>query len=261
MRHCRQPGNNSESHKLSGQILVHAVTVQVDFKFPITRLVRTQERKLEQRPVSEVGIHRIVHVTKVSHDIESLFPLCQIPQKIRAIVRLADPARRASITEVLLMNPTTVSTWSAAWMWSLPLIVATVVFHSIGLGLIDHGVSVLLNGSGKNRVPFLLSMSVIGGSALCATILHGIEGLLWAVAYLLLGAVSGRQSAVLYSLNAITSYGHTDLDLKGHWQLMGALEALNGWIVFGLTTAFLFTVIQKVWPRIHRSTERNAGLS
>jgi hypothetical protein len=183
-----------------------------------------------------------------------------MPRNIRAIEHLPGEGRRANVTEVSLMNPTTVSTWSAAWTWSLPLIVATVVFHSIGLGLIDHGVSVLLNGSGKNRVPFLLSMSVIGGSALCATILHGIEGLLWAVAYLLLGAVSGRQSAVLYSLNAITSYGHTNLDLKGHWQLMGALEALNGWIVFGLTTAFLFTVIQKVWPRIHRSTERNVEL-
>ena len=215
---------------------------------------------MDQRPVSEVRTLRTVHVTKERHAIQRVFPLCEMLRKIGAIEHLPGEGRRANVTEVLLMNPTTVSTWSAAWTWSLPLIVATVVFHSIGLGLIDHGVSVLLNGSGKNRVPFLLSMSVIGGAALCATILHGIEGLLWAVAYLLLGAVSGRQSAVLYSLNAITSYGHTNLDLKGHWQLMGALEALNGWIVFGLTTAFLFTVIQKVWPRIHRSTERNVEL-
>jgi hypothetical protein len=215
---------------------------------------------LDQHPVSEVGTYRTVHVTKGHHAIQRLFPLCEMPRNIRAIEHIPGEGRRANVTEVLLMNPTTVSTWSAAWTWSLPLIVVTVVFHSIGLGLIDHGVSVLLNGSGKNRVPFLLSMSIIGGSALCATILHGMEGLLWAAAYLLLGAVSGRQSAVLYSLNAITSYGHTDLDLKGHWQLMGALEALNGWIVFGLTTAFLFTVVQKVWPRIHRSTERNVEL-
>jgi hypothetical protein len=31
---------------------------------------------------------------------------------------------------------------------------------------------------------------------------------------------------------------------------MGALEALNGWIQFGLSTAFLFTIIQQVWSRI-----------
>jgi len=52
---------------------------------------------------------------------------------------------------------------------------------------------------------------------------------------------------MLYSLNAITSYGHTNLTLEDRWQLMGATEALNGTLLFGLSTAFLFAVIQKVW--------------
>jgi hypothetical protein len=29
---------------------------------------------------------------------------------------------------------------------------------------------------------------------------------------------------------------------------MGALEALNGMLLFGLTTAFLYGLIQRVWP-------------
>jgi hypothetical protein len=29
--------------------------------------------------------------------------------------------------------------------------------------------------------------------------------------------------------------------------MMGSLEALNGWILFGLTTAFLFAIVQKAW--------------
>jgi hypothetical protein len=28
---------------------------------------------------------------------------------------------------------------------------------------------------------------------------------------------------------------------------MGALEALNGWILFGLSTAFLYAINQRVW--------------
>ena len=52
---------------------------------------------------------------------------------------------------------------------------------------------------------------------------------------------------MLYSLSAMTTYGHADVFLESQWQLMGALEALNGWLLFGLTTAFLFAVIQKVW--------------
>ena len=89
-------------------------------------------------------------------------------------------------------------------------------------------------------------MVTIGLAALLATVLHGIEGMIWAAAYLLLGALPDYSSAILYSLNAMTSYGHENLVLEKHWQLMGALEALNGMLLFGLTTAFLFGIIQRV---------------
>jgi hypothetical protein len=36
--------------------------------------------------------------------------------------------------------------------------------------------------------------------------------------------------------------------LVEHWQLLGAIEALNGWLLFGLTAAFLFAIVGKVWP-------------
>jgi hypothetical protein len=70
---------------------------------------------------------------------------------------------------------------------------------------------------------------------------------MWAFAYGMLGAIPAGENALLYSLNAIRSHGHTDVHLQSQWQLMGALEAQNGWILFGFTTAFLFNVIQGVW--------------
>ena len=88
-------------------------------------------------------------------------------------------------------------------------------------------------------------LAVIGGAALRATVLHGLEASLWAVAYRGLGALPDGRSAMLYSLSAMTSYGHANLYLKDEWRLMGALEALNGWLRFGLTTAFLFTMIRE----------------
>ncbi len=53
---------------------------------------------------------------------------------------------------------------------------------------------------------------------------------------------------MLYSLGAITSYGHAPVFLEGRWRLLGAIEAVNGMILFGLTTAFLFAAIHEVWP-------------
>jgi hypothetical protein len=101
---------------------------------------------------------------------------------------------------------------------------------------------------------------VMGVTVLLATTLHGLEATIWAFAYRLLGAVPDDKSAILYSLEAITTYGHNNLYLAAHWQLMGALEALNGLILFGLTTAFLYGLIQRVWPaeirEWHRPQER-----
>jgi hypothetical protein len=141
------------------------------------------------------------------------------------------------------------TSWSTDWAWGLPLIVLTVVFHAYGLGLIGNVVRPILSGTGRlHRRP--ASMFVMGGTALSATVLHGLEGVIWAGAYRLLGALQDNKSAMLYSLSALTSYGHANIDLASSWQMMGALEALNGWILFGLTTAFLFDVMQKAWPRI-----------
>ena len=106
------------------------------------------------------------------------------------------------------------------------------------------------------RHPKVALVVWLGVTTLLPTCLHGIEAGIWAVPYKFLGAIHESRYAMLYSLNPITSYGHTSLELPDHWRLMGALEALNGWLLFGLTTAFLFAVIEKVWSSGSRSAHR-----
>ncbi len=137
--------------------------------------------------------------------------------------------------------------WRADWAWGLPLIVLTVVIHVLGLGLMAQKAVGISNRMFERRHPTVVFVAVVGATTLAATCLHALEAGIWAGAYRLLGAIPDVRSAMLYSLNAITSYGHAALALKDHWQLLGALEALNGWLLFGLTTAFLFGMIEKVW--------------
>ena len=89
------------------------------------------------------------------------------------------------------------------------------------------------------------------------TVLLAFEATLWAAAYRTLGALPDGRAALLFSLNAFTSYGHTELHLAPHWRLMGALEGLNGLLLFGLTTAFLYGLIQRVWPAEVREWPRH----
>lgn len=152
------------------------------------------------------------------------------------------------------MIPGDAPAWGVDWAWGLPLILLTVVFHAYCLSRIVEDVSGKLDG--EHALGHLSSSPIfmVGGTALSATILHGLEGAVWAVAYRLLGASPDYKSAILYSLEAMTSYGHENLFLASHWRMLGAPEALTGWILFGLTTAFLFAVIQRAWP--YKDAER-----
>jgi hypothetical protein len=161
------------------------------------------------------------------------------------------------------MEDGSVTAWGADWAWGLPLIVSNVVFHVFGVCLINERVARRLSRFSPARYLTFRSAFVIGGTALAVTVLQSVEVLNWAVAYRVLGALPDNRSAMLYSLNAMTSYGHVDLYLEPRWQMMGALEALNGWILFGLTTAFLFTVVEGVWShtRLEQSETQTPGPS
>lgn len=138
--------------------------------------------------------------------------------------------------------------WSNNWAWGLPLIVLTVLVHAFSLVVIRDRVVLelpLLLRARRSEVVLALLMVV---TVLMLTVLHGVEATAWAGAYVILGARADFASAMLYSLSAMTSYGHANVFLAEHWQLMGAIEALNGMLLFGLSTAFLFAVLREHWP-------------
>jgi hypothetical protein len=83
-------------------------------------------------------------------------------------------------------------------------------------------------------------------TVLLATALHAFEAAAWGVVYLWPGALPGAGSAKLFSLGAMTTYGHASLYLEPYWQMMRAIESLNGVVLFGVTIATLFSVIEGV---------------
>jgi len=137
--------------------------------------------------------------------------------------------------------------WRVDWVVGVPFVVLILTVHVFGLGAIARIIArpVSADLSGAAPISLLRFGMVMGVVSLLATILHGLEAVMWAAVYWFLGALNDPASAVLYSLSAVTSYGHADLILEKRWQLLGAIEALNGMMLFGLTTAFLFAIIQR----------------
>jgi hypothetical protein len=143
--------------------------------------------------------------------------------------------------------------WNGNWAWSLPLIVVNVIYHVIGLAFIKDRVVRRFAALKRSRNFIVGFALVMGVATLLVTLLHALEAGIWAGVYFILGALPDGKSALLYSLSAMTTYGHENFFLADHWRLMGALEALNGVILFGLTTAFLYAIIGEVWPRTRRT--------
>src|SRR5262245_8994045 len=133
--------------------------------------------------------------------------------------------------------------WLADWIWSVPLIVLTVLVHSFTLFAMHHRLVAVLAAYSKHGALRVLFGAIMGATVLLLTALHTVEAAAWAVVYVMLRALPEFRSALLYSLGSMTTYGHVDIVLEPHWQVMGALEALNGLMLFGLTTAFLVSVV------------------
>src|ERR1700743_257734 len=98
-----------------------------------------------------------------------------------------------------------VLTWDGNWAWSIPLIVLNVMLHVAGLDLINGAVLGLIARLRDQRKFNVLLGLVSGLATLLATLLHAVEAAIWAILYLALGAVQNGKSAMLYSLNAITT--------------------------------------------------------
>jgi hypothetical protein len=51
----------------------------------------------------------------------------------------------------------------------------------------------------------------------------------------------------------MTTRGDSGLSLQRHWRMMGTLEAADGMLLFGISTAYIFALMQAYWPMLsHR---------
>jgi len=79
-----------------------------------------------------------------------------------------------------------------------------------------------------------------------------IEAWLWALVYLLnpmITALPDMETALYFSMVSFTTLGYGDVVLVGKWRMLASIQAANGVIVFGWTTALIFVWIQLVYRK------------
>ena len=72
---------------------------------------------------------------------------------------------------------------------------------------------------------------------------HLAQIALWALALLLCGQIPDFETAFYVSAQNYTTLSYGDVLLAQRWRLLGPLEAMNGLLFFGLSTAVLFAVM------------------
>jgi hypothetical protein len=140
------------------------------------------------------------------------------------------------------------------WAWGLSLIALTIAIHTMGVVLMAvAGLRIRAQLDPRNLGfwrAILIVIGVVGTAGLLLAVLHGIEAAIWAAAYVWLGALNLPKDAILYSVDSMTTRGASGLMLEQHWRMMGALEAANGMLLFGISTAYIFAVMQGYWSML-----------
>jgi hypothetical protein len=72
----------------------------------------------------------------------------------------------------------------------------------------------------------------------------------WALLYSTLGAFEDFETAMYFSGVTFTSLGYGDVVLDGRIRLLGPLQAANGLMMFGITTALFFSAIQQATGKL-----------
>ena len=90
-----------------------------------------------------------------------------------------------------------------------------------------------------------VNLTFVMGATLLALAGHLGEIALWAFALDVSGAVTDFSAAIYSSAGSYTTVG-SDIVLPRQWKLLGPFEAVDGMLMFGVSTAFIFAVIQRL---------------
>ena len=93
--------------------------------------------------------------------------------------------------------------------------------------------------------PRLHLMAVMVATAAVLMLAHTLEILVWALAYLILGAAPAGSDLLYFAFVNYTTLGYGDITPVQAWRLTGPMTAMNGILLFGWSTAVLFEVLRK----------------
>jgi Ion channel len=124
-------------------------------------------------------------------------------------------------------------------------VVCTIVVHALTMAatinLFRHERKLGHAGAGA-----LIDLAILTLAISLAFVAHLIEIGLWAALLVSCGEFQEFGNAYYHSAVNYTTLGYGDLLLTPSWRMLGPLEAANGALMFGVSTAMIFAVVQRL---------------
>lgn len=117
------------------------------------------------------------------------------------------------------------------------MIGATVFFHAV---VIAVSAAMFRAAKTKGVARIIHDSVIISILSLILLAAHAVEIWAWAELFIVLDAFDTREAAFYFSAIAYTTLGFGDLLLPIEWRLLAGAIAADGFLLFGLSAAFLF---------------------
>ncbi len=128
------------------------------------------------------------------------------------------------------------------------MVIITVLTHGFGIFVLGRYLRIEAREEAEEHIH---PMSVRGitvtlSLVLGLFVLHGIEIWTYGIAYLLLDALPNLREAIYFSTITYSTTGYDDESIAEAWQMVAAIEGINGVILLGWSTAFFVTVVARM---------------
>jgi hypothetical protein len=141
-----------------------------------------------------------------------------------------------------------------------------VAFGIVAICLLVHVVTIVFladwildqRDKRKEQMGMLGYIVILIVSSSVIIVLHMAEISIWAMLYYARSLFPNFETSFYFSVTSYTTIGFGDVLLPPAWRILGGIEAVNGVLLCGLSTAFLFAIVNAmVQMRVERRT--NSG--
>lgn len=143
-----------------------------------------------------------------------------------------------------LAEPDRIAIWLPLAV-SAGAVVATIAIHALAVTTTVNFVrrEIKLQRAGAS---FWRDVTIVSVAISIALVAHLLEIGVWAALFMLCGEFPAFATAYYHSAVNYTTLGYGDLIMTPPWRLLGPLEAATGMLMFGVSTAIVFAVIQRL---------------